>query len=170
MGFPGASDGKESACNAGDLGAIPGLGRYPGERNGNALQCSCLENPRDGRPWWATIYGVAQSRTRLKQLSSSSSSRATVWYCSSTPEQIPRENHGLRGCIHPSVHCSNQMIFLKHESGCVTPPTHPRCLHVAYGTKFKPRPLLAIHSPLPACRSLLWAPAVLRNCRRKPFT
>ena len=45
-----------------------------GEGNGNPLQCSCLENPRDGRAWWAAIYGVAQSRTRLKQLSSSSSS------------------------------------------------------------------------------------------------
>ena len=42
-----------------------------GEGNGNPLQCSCLENPRDGRAWWAAIYGVAQSRTRLKQLSSS---------------------------------------------------------------------------------------------------
>ena len=45
-----------------------------GEGNGNPLQCSCLENPRDGEAWWATVYGVAQSWTRLKQLSSSSSS------------------------------------------------------------------------------------------------
>ena len=45
-----------------------------GEGNGNPLQCSCLENPRDGGAWWAAIYGVAQSRTRLKRLSSSSSS------------------------------------------------------------------------------------------------
>ena len=44
-----------------------------GEGNGNPLQCSCLENPRDGGAWWAAIYGVTQSRTRLKQLSSSSS-------------------------------------------------------------------------------------------------
>ena len=44
-----------------------------GEGNGNPLQCSCLENPRDGGAWWAAIYGVAQSRTRLKQISSSSS-------------------------------------------------------------------------------------------------
>ena len=44
-----------------------------GERNGNPLQCSCLENPRDGGAWWAAVYGVAQSRTRLKRLSSSSS-------------------------------------------------------------------------------------------------
>ena len=47
-----------------------------GEGNGNPLQCSCLENPRDGGAWWAAIYGVAQSQTRLKQLSSSSSSRS----------------------------------------------------------------------------------------------
>jgi len=47
-----------------------------GEGNGNPLQCSCLENPKDGGAWWAAIYGVAQSRTRLKQLSSSTSSRA----------------------------------------------------------------------------------------------
>ena len=46
-----------------------------GEGNGNSLQCSCLENPRDGGAWWAAVYGVAQSRTRLKRLSSSSSSR-----------------------------------------------------------------------------------------------
>ena len=44
-----------------------------GEGNGNPLQCSCLENPRDGGAWWAAVYGVAQSQTRLKQLSSSSS-------------------------------------------------------------------------------------------------
>ena len=46
-----------------------------GEGNGNPLQCSCLENPRDGEAWWAAVYGVAQSRTRLKRLSSNSSSR-----------------------------------------------------------------------------------------------
>ena len=46
-----------------------------GEGNGNPLQCSCLENPRDGGAWWAAVYGVAQSRTRLKRLSSSSSSK-----------------------------------------------------------------------------------------------
>ena len=50
-----------------------------GERNGNPLQCSCLENPRDGGAWWAAVYGVSQSRTRLKWLSSSSS-RSTFLY------------------------------------------------------------------------------------------
>ena len=115
--FPGGSDGKESACNAGDRGSIPGVRKFLwrrkwqstpvflpgkshggrslvgcspwgrqesdtterlhfhlslsciGEGNGNPLQCSCLENPRDGGALWAAIYGVAQSRTRLKWLS-----------------------------------------------------------------------------------------------------
>ena len=51
LGFPDGSDGKASACNAGDSGLIPGLGRSPGEGNGNPLQYSCLENPRDGGAW-----------------------------------------------------------------------------------------------------------------------
>ena len=55
----------ESACSAGDLGLMPGLGRSPGDGNGNPLQYSCLENPVDGGAWQATLHGVAKSRTRL---------------------------------------------------------------------------------------------------------
>ena len=66
MGFHGGSAGKGSACNVGDLGSIPGLGRSPGEENDYPLQCSWLENPWGGGAWWAAIYGVAQSRTQLK--------------------------------------------------------------------------------------------------------
>ena len=65
MGFPGGSEVKVSACNVGDLGSIPGSGRYPGEGNGNPLQYSCLENPMGGGAWWATVHEVAKSRTRL---------------------------------------------------------------------------------------------------------
>ena len=68
MGFPGGSDDKESACNAGDLGLIPGSGRSPGEGHGNPLQYSCLENPMDRRAWWAIIQGVSKSQTQLKWL------------------------------------------------------------------------------------------------------
>ena len=50
-----------------------------GEGNGNPLQCSCLENPRDGGAWWAAVHGIAQSRTQLKRLSSSSSSSKRNW-------------------------------------------------------------------------------------------
>ena len=62
-GFPGSSAGKESACNEGDLGSIPGSGRSPGEGNGNPFQYSCLENPMDRRPWWVTVHGVVESDT-----------------------------------------------------------------------------------------------------------
>ena len=58
VGFPGGSEGKASACNAGDLGLIPGLGRSPGEGNGNPRQYSCLENPMDRGAWRATACGV----------------------------------------------------------------------------------------------------------------
>ena len=62
-GFSCGSVGKESACNVGDLGLIPGLGRSPGEGNGNPLQYPCLENPMDEGGWWATVHGVAKCQT-----------------------------------------------------------------------------------------------------------
>ena len=65
MGFPGGSDGMESACNEGDLAVISGLGRSTGEGNGYLLQYSCLENPTDKGAWWATLYQVTKSQTRL---------------------------------------------------------------------------------------------------------
>ena len=61
----GSSDSKESACNAGDLSSIPGLGRSSGEGHGNPLQYSCLENPMDREAWRAPVHGVAKSRTQL---------------------------------------------------------------------------------------------------------
>ena len=67
QGFPGGSDGKESACSAGDLGLIPGLGRCPGEGNGNLPQHSHLGNPMDRRVWQATAHGVTKSWTQLSE-------------------------------------------------------------------------------------------------------
>ena len=61
--FPGGSDGKVSACNGGDPASIPGLGRSPGEGNGNPLQYSCLENPTDRGAWQATVHGVTKTFT-----------------------------------------------------------------------------------------------------------
>ena len=63
--FLGSSAGKESTCNAGDLGLIPGLGRSPGGGHGNPLQYSCLENPKDRGAWLATVYVVTKNWTRL---------------------------------------------------------------------------------------------------------
>ena len=62
--IPGGLDSKESACNAGDLGSIPGLGRFPGEGNGYLLQYSYVENSMDRRAWRATVHEVTKSRTR----------------------------------------------------------------------------------------------------------
>ena len=61
--FPGGSVSKESACNAGNPGSVPGLGRSPGEGNGNPLQYSGLENPMERGTWQATVHGVAKSQT-----------------------------------------------------------------------------------------------------------
>ena len=64
--YPADSDGKESACSAGNLGLISGLERSPGGGHGNPLQYSCLENPhRQRRAWWATVHGIAKSQMRL---------------------------------------------------------------------------------------------------------
>ena len=65
MGFPGSSNGKEFACNVGDPGSIPGLGRSLGEGNAYPLHYYCLENSMDRGAWWATVYGVMKSQTGL---------------------------------------------------------------------------------------------------------
>ena len=67
-GLPCSSDSEESTCNVGDLGLIPELGRSPGERNGNPLQYSCIENPTDRGAWWTTVHGVVKSQTWLKEM------------------------------------------------------------------------------------------------------
>ena len=72
-----------SACNVGDPGSIPGLGRSPGEGNGNPLQYSCLENPMDGGAWWATVPGVAKSQTRLSDF--------TFTFTFTMPYLLPKE-------------------------------------------------------------------------------
>ena len=67
LGFPGDSDGKESACSAGDLGSVTWSGRSPGEGNDYPLQYSCLENPMDRVTWQAIVHGVTKSQTRLSK-------------------------------------------------------------------------------------------------------
>ena len=69
LAVAGSSDHKESACNAGDPGLIPGLGRSPGERNGNPLQYSCLENPMDRGAWRAIAHGFTKESDTTERLS-----------------------------------------------------------------------------------------------------
>ena len=76
LGLPQWLGSKESACNAGDTGFIPGSGRSPGGGHGNPLQYSRLENPMDRGAWRATVRGVPKSQTQLKQLSTYASTHA----------------------------------------------------------------------------------------------
>ena len=105
-GFPGGSEFKVSACNSGDPGLILGLGRSPGEGNGNPLQYSCLENPMNGRAWWATVRGVTESDTteRLHALTHMQPARLLC------PWDFPGKNTRV-GC-----HFFLQWIFLTHGS------------------------------------------------------
>ena len=97
--------GKESACSAGDLGSIPGLGRSPGGGHGNPVQYSCLENPMDRGAWWAIVHEVTQNPTRLKWLNRNNSSDCDV-------------DHFLRVLIGHSFICFSEVfcqIFLHHH-------------------------------------------------------
>ena len=71
MDFPGGSDSKASAYNVGELGSIPGLGRSPGEGNGNSFQCFCLGNPLDRGVWWTTDHGVTKELDTTEHLHNS---------------------------------------------------------------------------------------------------
>ena len=106
--FPGGLEVKASACNAGDLGSIPGLGRSPGEGNGNPLQYSYLENPMDGGAWWATVHGVAKSRTQMSDFTSlhfKAKEKALAWRRQYYPLQYSYlENPMDRGAWRAIVH------------------------------------------------------------------
>ena len=68
MGFSGGSEGKESICNAGDIGLIPRSGRSPGEGKGSPLQYSCLYSPMNRGAWWAIVHGVTKSQKQLTHM------------------------------------------------------------------------------------------------------
>ena len=76
--LPDGSDGKEPACNVGDLDSVPGLGRSPGEGHGNPLQYFCLENPMDGGSWRATLHVVTERWTQLSTAQQHSTSIFTL--------------------------------------------------------------------------------------------
>ena len=78
LDFPGGSDSKESACNAGDLGSFPGLGRSSGEENSYPLQYSGLENSIDRGSWWAIVHGVTKTTDRISLHLNSLSERLLI--------------------------------------------------------------------------------------------
>ena len=126
-----------SACNAGDLGSIPGLGRSPGEGNGNPLQYSCLENPMDGGAWWATVHGVPKSWTRLSDFTFILLGRKTPFPFNLFPELAPRRlSLKSRECIRAEKELSfprekgeecqlrkisqTGQVFLREKSGIIS--------------------------------------------------
>ena len=78
MCFPGGSEVKASACNAGDLGLIPGSGRFPGEGDGNPLWYSCLGNSMDRGDWWTTVHGVTKELDTTEQLTHTHANQYTL--------------------------------------------------------------------------------------------
>ena len=78
-GFPGASLVKNPPANAGDSGSVPGSGKFPGEGNGNLLQCSCLGNPMDREAWRATVHGVAKQWGTTQQLKQQNDVYLVLW-------------------------------------------------------------------------------------------
>ena len=99
LGFPGGSDGKESSCNAGGPGSIPGSGRSPGEGNGNPLQYSCLGNPMDRAAWWATVHGVTKSQTRLSDFTFTFLSECLI----AVENGNPLQDSCLENCMHRGI-------------------------------------------------------------------
>ena len=101
--FPGGSEVKVSTSNAGGPSLIPGSGRSPGEGNGNPLQYSCLENPMDGEAWWATVHGVAKSRTRLSDFTHTYLLMESDGEGNGNPLQHPCLENPLNGGTWPAI-------------------------------------------------------------------
>ena len=120
-GFPGGSDGKESACDEGDLCLILGLGRSPGGGHGNPFQYSCLENSMDRGTWRATIYGVAKSRTWLCDRAQHP---PVSWSLAAAPPVLPT----LHGLLHFTPHSCLLMNRLDLIPDHTCPWTVSKCL------------------------------------------
>ena len=115
MGFPGGSDGKESACNVRDLGPIPGLGRSSGERNGYPVQYSCLENSMDIGNQQATVHGVAKRWTRLSNFHFHVNIYIHIYICIYIKYAVRISTYDFCGYTHTSVvmaNSRNNMFFL----------------------------------------------------------
>ena len=106
--FPGSSDNKESACNEGDPGSIPGSGRSSGEGNGYLLQYSCLENPKDRGARWATVHGVTKSWTEWV-----SNTFTFFTFILSKGSVMPKRRQDLRMRLSWRMQCSPRGVLGK---------------------------------------------------------
>ena len=107
LGFPGGSDCKESTCNAGDLGSIPGLGRSPGGGHGTILQYSCLENPHGRRSLQAIVLWLAKSRTQLSNWAHTHH-MAQQFHAEDIPQNLTELKQNLYRNLHSSIIHSSQ--------------------------------------------------------------
>ena len=143
-GLPQWLSNKESACNVGDSGSVPGSGRCPGGGHGSPLQYSCLENPMDRRIWWATVSGVTKSQTRLSEWTlTRASSCFCLWqrqfkivgWLKSGSQQGSRILLGAGSPIHRhwclmsklAEDIKSAFVFLEYPSFCYI-CWHPACI------------------------------------------
>ena len=123
LGFPGGSDGKESACNTGDVGSISRSGRSPGEGNGNPLQYPCLGNPMKRGAWWVTVRGVTKELDMAERLSTHATGTEPTGRLVLLHPFHRRPLQGFCICSFFDQECSSLHI---HKT-----PFLPQCLHVS---------------------------------------
>ena len=117
-GFPGGLDGKESVCNAGDPGLIPGLGRSLGEGNGYPLQCSCLGNSMDRGTCWAMVYGAAK-RDTTEQLTNTHKTLSTIFSSVQFSSSVMADSMQRHESHHPRPLCPSPTPGV-HPNSCAS--------------------------------------------------
>ena len=142
MGFPSGSDSKESACNAGDLGLIPGSGRSSGERNGLPLQYSCLENSMDRGAWRATVHGVIKKSDTIERLTHTHLSPWVTFNGLKSSLEIARSTHawicfGLYKCLPSLSFWSEILMILSDFELCKVKKNQRNCLLLHHPTLFE---------------------------------
>ena len=157
MGFPHSSVGKESACNAGDLGSIPGSGRSPGEGTGNPPQYSCLENPMDRGAWQAIVHGFTRVRhdlaTKPPGILNKNPTIISIHKGSYLNSIRVKETYLTESKVRSSRKDDGQPHILN-------PPTPPSAVPEA----------LAVHQGLRFGKTLLWSKDLLCGVRQQSFS
>ena len=152
--FPCSSVGKESACSLGDTGSIPGLGRSPGEGNGNPLQYPCLENLIDREAWWAAVHWDAKSRARLSDLTLTLLFKrfSCFWPLDGAQGQQPLPRFPCLAVKSPPSTAMPGIPALSQQDSCLPHTRGPELeeltnIHGVPGI-WRPRPTLGLYSEL----------------------
>ena len=145
-GFPGGSDSKVPACNAGDPGSIPGSGRSPGERNGDSLTYSCLENSMGRGAWWATVQGGCKELDLTGWLTLS-------WWLSASPPLSSSSFPASQNRPPPTPHWTYVYLRLIHIDVWQKTTKFYKAIILQLKNKKDPRPFLRSgeHTASPSC-------------------